>query len=53
MEFKLVDLPEMGYLASDLNKEGKNAPRGEIWVRGNGVFEGYYLLQDKTDEILD
>ncbi len=39
---KLVDIPEMGYTSKDLDKEGNPTPRGEICVRGNGVFAGYY-----------
>lgn len=42
MEFKLVDIPEMGYTSKDVDKNGKPMPRGEICVRGNGVFAGYY-----------
>ncbi|EGR26991.1 hypothetical protein IMG5_203310 [Ichthyophthirius multifiliis] len=53
MEFKLVDIPEMGYKSSDLDKQGNLAPRGEIFIRGNGVFSGYYKEKEKTDEILD
>jgi long-chain acyl-CoA synthetase len=45
-EVKLVDVPEMGYFSA-------NTPqRGEIAVRGNNVFMGYYKAQDKTDEVL-
>lgn len=45
-EVKLVDVPEMGYFS-------KNEPqRGEVCVRGNNVFKGYYKAQDKTDEVL-
>ena len=52
MEFKLVDIPEMGYHSTDRDLEGNLAPRGEICVRGNGVFAGYYKEKDKTNEIL-
>ena len=43
-EIKLVDVPEMGYYV----REGK----GEVCVKGPGVFQGYYKQQDKTDETL-
>lgn len=45
-EVKLVDVPEMGY------RSNANPQRGEVWVRGPNVFQGYYKAQDKTDEVL-
>ena len=35
LELKLVSVPEMGYHAKDL--------KGEVVVRGNGVFLGMYV----------
>lgn len=42
---KVVDIPEMGYFAS----EGK----GEVCIKGENIFKGYYKNQEKTDETLD
>lgn len=41
-EFKLVDVPELEYLSTDKDENGNLRPRGEIWVRGLGIVQGYY-----------
>lgn len=44
-EMKVVDVPDMGYRATD-----QPLPRGEIYFRGNNIVKGYYQLPGKTDE---
>ncbi len=52
-EFKLVDIPEMNYLSTDLNENGENQPRGEVCIRGPGCFKGYYKNDESTNETID
>ncbi|PAV66465.1 hypothetical protein WR25_22503 [Diploscapter pachys] len=44
-KIKLVDAPELGYFAKD------NA--GEVCIKGNIVFKGYYKNEELTREVLD
>ncbi|KAE9620419.1 hypothetical protein Lal_00019706 [Lupinus albus] len=46
IEARLESVPEMGYDA--LSSEA----RGEICLRGNTLFSGYYKRQDLTEEVL-
>lgn len=48
VQIKLADLPEMGYLNSD-----KPYPRGEVCVKGDVVFAGYYENEEATAEAFD
>lgn len=55
-EFKIVDVPEMNYFASNKSREQGTALRkirGECCIRGPGVFEGYYKDEAKTKEAID
>ncbi len=46
-EIKLVSVNDMNYTIYD-----KPLPRGEIWIRGNTVFNGYYKNKNKTNSVL-
>lgn len=48
VECCLRDVPEMGYTHKD-----RAGPRGELLLRGPGVFREYYKSPDKTAEALD
>jgi len=53
LETKLVDVPDMNYLSTDTDEEGRRAPRGELCMRGPTVFRGYYKAPDLTAEAID
>lgn len=48
VKFRLRDVPEMNYLATD-----KPYPRGEVQMMGTNVTKGYYKRPDKTAEAFD
>lgn len=46
VEVKLVDVEDAKYFTTN------NPPQGEIWIRGNSVFKGYYKRDDLTKEAI-
>jgi long-chain acyl-CoA synthetase len=52
-EFKLVDVPEMLYTSQDKDSQGNKKPRGEICLKGHGIFLGYFKDEEKTKEMID
>lgn len=53
VEFKLKAVPDMEYLISDTDETGRPTPRGELLIRGTGIFSGYFRDQERTQEALD
>ncbi|WP_328355106.1 carboxylic acid reductase [Mycobacterium sp. NBC_00419] len=47
-DYKLVDVPELGYFATDLPH-----PRGELLVKSEQLFAGYYRRPDVTAGVFD
>jgi fatty acid CoA ligase FadD9 len=47
-EYKLVDVPELGYYATDVP-----FPRGELLVKSEQLFPGYYKRPEVTAEVFD
>merc|ERR1711881_414819 len=54
-EIRLQDVAEMNYTSKDETEvDGVkiNTPRGEIQVRGEVIFKGYYKMPEKTKEVM-
>ncbi|KAI5310600.1 long-chain fatty acid-CoA ligase [Ascosphaera atra] len=47
IEVKLVDFEEAGYTSKD-----KPYPRGEIWIRGPCLMDGYFKNDEETNKVL-
>jgi fatty acid CoA ligase FadD9 len=48
IDYKLVDVPELGYYATD-----RPHPRGELLVKSEQLFPGYYKRPEVTAEVFD
>jgi fatty acid CoA ligase FadD9 len=48
LDYKLVDVPDLGYFATD-----RPHPRGELWVKSADVIPGYYKRPEVTAELFD
>jgi fatty acid CoA ligase FadD9 len=48
LDYKLVDVPELGYFGSDVPH-----PRGELLVKSEQLFPGYYKRPEVTAEVFD
>jgi fatty acid CoA ligase FadD9 len=48
LEYKLVDVPELGYFGTDVPH-----PRGELLIKSDMLFPGYYKRPEVTAEVFD
>lgn len=53
VEFKVLAVPDMNYNIGDKDEQGRQTPRGELLIRGSGIFQGYYKEEEKTKEAKD
>lgn len=53
MEWKFIDAPECQAFVNQEDADGVLRPRGEILIRGVGLFSGYYKDEAKTDKVVD
>jgi fatty acid CoA ligase FadD9 len=48
LDYKLVDVPDLGYFATD-----RPHPRGELYIKSADVIPGYYKRPEVTAELFD
>ena len=48
IDYKLVDVPELGYFSTD-----RPHPRGELLVKSENMFPGYYKRPEITADVFD
>ncbi|KAJ1720840.1 medium-chain fatty acid-CoA ligase faa2 [Coemansia erecta] len=48
VDIRLRSIPEMGY-----NATNRKCPRGEMMIRSEGIFSGYFKAPEKTAETMD
>ncbi len=48
LDYKLVDVPDLGYFHTD-----RPHPRGELLIKTESMFPGYYQRPDVTAEVFD
>jgi len=48
LDYKLVDVPDLGYFRTD-----RPYPRGELLLKTEGMFPGYYKRPEVTAEVFD
>lgn len=53
MEFKLVSVPELGAFVDSKDEKGVTKPKGEVCLRGSGIFQGYYKGEEATKKAID
>jgi fatty acid CoA ligase FadD9 len=48
IDYRLVDVPDLGYFHTD-----RPHPRGELLIKSDDLFSGYYQRPEVTDEVFD